>query len=237
MAKREKDQEDKIVTFTIKKGDYIYGEWRITKSDSEVLSRFLSDHPFDLRDFNIPHYSDVLNLLHDLKYLPETFDHIGQGEKKSTGLRNLTPQDMNDLRITMEQAAKEIGMSSKGLRPFSAVTNKTMKQLNEMSNKLQKIENLIESLVMRSLAGEEVDPIHPGEVLTQLIKSRGMTIKEFAHTISMGDVKMLENICNCIEPMTMIVAPNLVESFSLPVQYWMHLQEKYDEATVEVNDG
>lgn len=70
-------------------------------------------------------------------------------------------------------------------------------------------------------------PVHPGEILKEELKERGLTQKTFAEQIGMRPSHLNELLRGKIS-VTMAIADKLQEALGIDSQSWMNLQTQYN---------
>ena len=79
---------------------------------------------------------------------------------------------------------------------------------------------------------EQLEPIHPGEILAEDLKDEGISLNELARCLRVP-MNRISAIANGRRSITAGTALRLARYFGTSAQYWMNLQIAYDLAVAE----
>jgi len=82
----------------------------------------------------------------------------------------------------------------------------------------------------------KIRPIHPGEVLSEELDSRGLTRAEFAHALHVPP-RRVSAILNGQRPITADTALRLARFFDSSAEMWMAMQHAYEIRVAEIRVG
>lgn len=82
-------------------------------------------------------------------------------------------------------------------------------------------------MVTRNNIAPALRPVHPGEILKEELKERGLTQKEFAAQIGMRPSHLSE-IVNGKSSITIAIADKLQSALGIDSQSWINLQTQYN---------
>lgn len=82
-------------------------------------------------------------------------------------------------------------------------------------------------MVTRNNITPALRPVHPGEILKEELKERGLTQKEFAAQIGMRPSHLSE-IINGKASVTIAIADKLQSALGIDSQSWINLQTQYN---------
>lgn len=80
-----------------------------------------------------------------------------------------------------------------------------------------------------------VNPVHPGEILEEVLDQHGINVKVLAKEL-MVPVKRLSALLDGTRGVSADIAMRLAKFFDTPPYYWMVLQNSYDLAIAERNN-
>lgn len=72
-----------------------------------------------------------------------------------------------------------------------------------------------------------LDPIHPGEDLTEYLEEYGISRRQFAKAIGVSPARV-NRILNRRSPITADIALRVARAFHTSAEFWMNLQQRYD---------
>jgi len=79
-------------------------------------------------------------------------------------------------------------------------------------------------------------PVHPGEILLEELKERGLTQKVFAAQIGMSPSHLSELIHGRIT-LTIAIADKLEQALGIDSQFWTNMQTDYNYKLKALNEG
>lgn len=79
-------------------------------------------------------------------------------------------------------------------------------------------------------------PIHPGELLREILKDHGMTQAELARAVDVSPMR-ISHIVREARPVTADLALRFGRAFGQSAQFWMNLQNAYDLKIAEREIG
>ena len=83
-----------------------------------------------------------------------------------------------------------------------------------------------DAVILNDYVGD-LEPVHPGSILHEEIRSRGIRQKEFASSIGMQP-SHLSALIHGQRNITAAVAVKLEQALDIPANIWLNLQNQYD---------